>query len=330
MTSARRTLIDPKTTPYYHCMARCVRRAFLCGEDHLTGKSFEHRKSWVVERLEELSSVFGIEVCAYAVMSNHYHVVLYVDSEKCSAWSTEEVLRRWVCLFSGPLLVQRFLSSLVTSKAELDRVNEFAREYRQRLQSISWFMRCLNENLARRANEEDSCKGRFWEGRFKSQALLDDAALLSCMAYVDLNPVRAGVSELPEDSDFTSLQQRINQWKRSCARATNRQPKNIKPFRIQGQRQELAIPFALVDYMELVDWSGRAIRDDKRGSIPASVPPILSRLDINPDEWLYTLRPSGFGFIRAVGRVENLLSYARKLGQQWVHGLKASDRLFAR
>ena len=165
MTCARSTLIDVSSTPYYHCMARCVRRAFLCGEDHLTGNSYEHRKPWVVDRLKKLSSIFSLEVCAYAVMSNHYHVVLHVDTAQAMAWSTRETLQRWTQLFDGPLLVQRYLAGALLGEAEQLRVKEYAEEYCCRLQSISWFMRCLNGHLARKANEEDGCKGRFWEGR---------------------------------------------------------------------------------------------------------------------------------------------------------------------
>jgi hypothetical protein len=88
-------------------------------------------------------------------------------------------------------------------------VEQFAEEYRQRLMSVSWFMRILNQNIARQANKEDQAKGHFWESRFKSQALLDETALLSVMAYVDLNPIRAGIAFTPEESDFTSIQARI-------------------------------------------------------------------------------------------------------------------------
>ncbi|WP_062271109.1 transposase [Endozoicomonas arenosclerae] len=324
MTRARSTLIDPGSTPYYHCVARCVRRAFLCGEDNLTGKSFEHRRQWVVDRLEMLVSIFAIEVCAYAVMSNHYHVVLHINSREVEGWSRDEILKRWTLLFAGPLLVQRYLSGHNLSSSQLRRVDEYTEEFRLRLKSISWFMRCLNEHLAREANQEDGCKGRFWEGRFKSQALLDEAALLTCMAYVDLNPIRATLSKTPEQSDFTSIQQRIDHLSKPNDR---KQPLELKAFRHQGQNPDLALPYIFHDYLELVDWSGRAVRKDKKGSIPESAPPILTRLEIDPDEWLKTMSWNN-RFYRAAGRLKAMKAYAMNTGQQWLQGLQACSRLF--
>jgi REP element-mobilizing transposase RayT len=215
-------------------MSRCVRRAFLCGKDDFSGKSYEHRRQWVVDRLKELAEVFAIEICAYAVMSNHYHVVLHVNRKQAESWETREALQRWTILFSGHLLVQRFLANDSMSKAEVQRVEQFAEEYRSRLLDISWFMRCLNEHLAREANKEDGCKGRFWEGRYKSQALLDEQALLTCMAYVDLNPVRAKMAKTLETSDYTSVQERAEQTTKNTAR---KQPAYLKPLRSQGQNQ---------------------------------------------------------------------------------------------
>ena len=324
MTTARKNLIDPASTPYYHCTARCVRRAFLCGKDEFSGKNYEHRRQWVVDRLKGLAEVFAIEVCAYAVMSNHYHVVLHIHRKQCELWTVREVLERWTKLFSGHVLVQRFLANNVMSKSELQSVEEFAEEYRSRLMDISWFMRCLNEPLARGANKEDGCKGRFWEGRYQSQALLDEAALLTCMAYVDLNPVRAKMAKTPEASDFTSIQERIE---KACGDSARKQVSHLKPLRSQGQNPDTAIPFALESYLELVDWTGRIVRQDKRGSIPVDIPPILERLKIDPNEWLKTMRWSN-RFRRAVGKLAALKAYAEKVGRQWVHGMGSSQSLY--
>lgn len=211
MTHPRSAFISLSDTAWYHCVSRCVRRAFLCGADLVTGKDFNHRRGWIASRIKELAYIFAIDVAAYAVMSNHYHVVAHIDAERALGWSVEEVLTRWTQLFSGPLLVQRYLSPLRAQmgEAEIDKVLEVTQTYRSRLHDLSWFMRVLNESLARQANAEDECTGRFWEGRFKSQALLDEAALLAAMAYVDLNPIRAGMAETPEASDYTSIQERL-------------------------------------------------------------------------------------------------------------------------
>ena len=324
MTRARSSLIDPGSTPYYHCIARCVRRAYLCGEDHLTGINYEHRRQWVVDRLGELVSIFSIDVCAYAVMSNHYHVVLHINQVPAREWTRDEVLHRWTTLFTGPLLVQRYLAADKLSRSELARVDEYVEEYRSRLIDISWFMRCLNEYLAREANQEDGCKGRFWEGRFKSQALLDEAAILTCMAYVDLNPIRADMAETLEESDYTSIQERVEQVSGSDAR---KQPDRLMPFRSQGQNPDKALPYILHDYLELVDWSGRAVRSDKKGSIPSDIPPILARLGIDSDEWLKTMSWSN-RFYRAVGRLEAMKAFAQEMGQKWLQGLCYCSRLF--
>ncbi|MGY0218746.1 transposase [Endozoicomonadaceae bacterium StTr2] len=325
MTQARSSLINPDSTPYYHCIARCVRKAWLCGEDHLTGKNYEHRRQWVVDRLEALVEIFAIEVCAYAVMSNHYHVVLHINSHPAKRWSRDEVLLRWTSLFTGPLMVQRYLAGDKLGKAEMARVDGYVETYRDRLMDISWFMRCLNEHLAREANKEDGCKGRFWEGRFKSQALLDEAALLTCMAYVDLNPVRAKLSETPEASEFTSVQKRAHQLSNAVE---GKQPTTLKPFRIQGQKTDLALPYTLYDYLELVDWSGRAVRPDKKGAICNDMPPVLTRLGINPNEWLQTMN-RGNRFYRALGRLEAMKGCASSAGQQWLQGMSVCGRLYS-
>jgi len=217
MTRARVELIDLNETPWYHCVSRCVRQGWLCGVDPVTGRDFSHRKVWIEQRIRQLASVFAIDVAAYAVMDNHYHIVLRVDWEKAEGWSDSEVLDHWSEIFSLPKFIQghqqKLQSGETISSAEQQRVSEWIEVYRKRLYDISLFMRILNESIARMANKEDGVKGRFWQGRFKSQAIMDEAALVAVMAYVDMNPLRAGMTDRVENSDHTSLKARLQEQK---------------------------------------------------------------------------------------------------------------------
>jgi REP element-mobilizing transposase RayT len=278
MTISRKQQICLDETPYYHCISRCVRRAFLCGEDELTGRSYEHRRDWIVEKLKQLDGVFSISICAYAVMHNHTHTVLKINREAALEWSDDEVISRWTKLYKPSPIVARYLYGTKLTKAEWDVVAEDIEKWRHRLYDVSWFMRNLNESIARQANEEDDCTGKFWEGRFKSQALLDDAALLTCMSYVDLNPIRANIADRPEDSDFTSIQDRIRHYQKQLEQTENREeavtsaPAHLLPF-IGGEHQDntTGLNFSLPDYLELIDWVGRAIKEDKSGANPGAV-----------------------------------------------------------
>jgi REP element-mobilizing transposase RayT len=329
MTRARSEQISPTDTPYYHCIARCVRRAFLCGEDAFSGQSFEHRRQWVLDRLVQLDQMFAIDICAYALMSNHYHLVLYINQEQASSWSDDEVIARWTQLFTGPVLVQRYKKGEPQTGAELKKVSEIVAKWRERLADISWFMRCLNEHIARKANEEDNCKGRFWEGRFKSQALLDEQGLLTCMAYVDLNPVRAAISDCPEHSDFTSIQQRIQEYTEDQSNHNSTEEKPVlKTFSARQADSDFAISFDYADYLELVDWTGRCCRDDKRGAIPAHLPPVLARLQIDSEHWLKAMQSSGIKPCRAIGRLDKLKELAHQLGHRWLRTGQQFSPLF--
>ncbi len=337
MTQPRHSLIDPQATTYYHCIARCVRRAFLCGRDRLTGRSFDHRKGWIVERLAALAEIFCIRVCAYAVMSNHLHVVLQIDPAAAESLPWEELNRRHARLFP-------VLHAQMETWAE-EKVQERMELFRSRLAEISWFMRCLSESIARRANREDGCKGRFWEGRFKSQALLDEAALLTCMSYVDLNPVRAGLAESLEGSDFTSIQQRLRQAagrlpagpadpakdarrvRTAGGRASGKASSGVRvrlagfcrgrsaPVRPSGPRADRALggeagdrlPVSFGDYLALVQWAGQRLEAGKRGALspalPASSRAVLVGLDLDPEHWLDAVQEFGRHFFTCAGSV---------------------------
>jgi REP element-mobilizing transposase RayT len=323
MTQPRKQQVCLEATPYYHCICRCVRRAFLCGDDKVTGQNFDHRKQWLVDKVTLLSSVFAIEICAYSIMSNHYHLVLKVDKVTAEQWSDKEVALRWMQLFNGNILVNRWLKEPNITQAETDKALEVVKEWRNRLYDLGWYMRCLNESIAVRANKEDNCKGRFWEGRFKSQALLDETALLACMAYVDLNPVRAAICDTPENSDFTSVQQRIYSLKQATE-TLDVQPATLLPFTgyVPHSKTPQGLPFKLFDYLSLVDWTGRCVRDDKRGFIPADIKHLFERLAINEKDWLMVIKEFNRHFISAAGDKEQLALWAQKTNRKWcaTHG----------
>ncbi|MDH5183336.1 MAG: transposase [Gammaproteobacteria bacterium] len=333
MTTARERLISLKDTTYYHCISRCVRRAFLCGEDHFSGQSYEHRKDWVLERLRELDKIFAIDICAYAVMSNHYHLVLRVDIDKAKGWDKVTLICQWKMLFKLPVLVERYQRGECTTQAEQVAVNKILKKWRKRLMDISWYMRCLNEHLARRANEEDCCTGRFWEGRFKSQALLDEAAVLTCMSYVDLNPIRAKMASTPENSDYTSIQQRICQWNKTqlAKDILTTPPPELMPL-VQQHRDphQHSIGFTLTDYIELVDWVGRQIRENKRGYIESGEPPVLQRLGIDSYEFVEHMKGKHKEhYPKLMGRVDKIQKAYKSLEQSFIKGLYQSRLLYS-
>ncbi len=284
------------------------------------------------ERLLELSHSYAIEVCAYAVMSNHTHVVLFVDQEAANSWDLKEIIEHWHGVFSGIPLSQRYLRGETLCEAEEKKLRKIAETWRERLMSISWFMRCLNEPIARMANEEDGCTGRFWEGRFKSQALLDEAALATCLAYVDLNPIRAGMAETPEQSDHTSIQKRIRTLEKAPQnpQSISSQPPELLPF-VGNPRKDMpkGLPFVFKDYLELVDWTGRILRDDKSGAIPDTLPPVLKRLQIEPQAWITLNREFESRFRYLVGNPTATKDACAQLGKQWAWDTTHCRALFS-
>jgi hypothetical protein len=296
MTYARAHLVDFKNGGFYHCTSRCVRRAWLCGEDPVTGRSYDHRKQWLEDRILSMVGIFAVDLHGYSVLSNHYHVVLNVKPRVAAAWSDDEVARRWVKLMSAKSDDQR-CEVVATMLANQARLNEL----RRRLGSLSWFMRYINEPMARRANKEDDCKGRFWEGRFASSALLDDAAILACMAYVDLNPIRAGISVDVRDAPHTSINRRLNPTDSGSM---------LTPLS--------AIGITLDSYLLLLD---RTVSSDE---ICADDDAMLPRRILGQDllaisRWRRVVEANRYRY-RAYGSTARLREYASQIGQNWLKG----------
>ncbi len=328
MPRSRKSQIALEATPYYHCTSRCVRRAFLCGRDEHSRNNYEHRRGWIEQRMLQLAEVYALDICAYAVMSNHYHIVLHINAEKAKAWTDSQVIERWHTLYSGNFLTQQYMAGKDLYEEQLKAIAELAAEWRERLMSISWFMRALNEDIARQANAEDGCTGHFWQSRFKSQALLDEEALATCMAYVDLNPIRAQMASTPETSEFTSAKERIATAQEAPESPEPHQPKKLFPF-VGYPRQDMptGLPFRLQDYLELVDWTGRQLRDDKRGSIDNGIPPILERLNIDAEHWVYNTQHFESQFRGLVGTAISIKAKFQQFGYQRTPGLGLAELL---
>jgi len=318
MTTARSLIIQPGQLGHFHCTVRCVQQMFLCGRDRATGKSFEHRRRWIEQRMFALGEIFAVSVHSFAVMSNHYHLVLTVDPEIVQTWDDWEVAKRGVELYrrANENEDHRLARALVWR----DWPEQIAK-LRQRLGTLGEYMKALNEFTAKAANRESGRKGNFWDDRYGCVALLDDAALLAAMVYVDLNPIRAAMAPTLLDSDHTSAQLRLKHIRADRRRATD----PLLPVAGPAHRQLLDMDSAT--YLDLADQTGRQLHPGKRGRIQHSAPPVLQQIGLNQPQWLVQVRGIESRYWRAVGSVDALICLAERLGQQWVRGLVSAKAL---
>jgi hypothetical protein len=338
MTIARAHLVDPLVCRWYHCTTRCVRRAFLLGEGD------NDLKTWIENRLRELAEIFAVGVGGYSVLDNHFHLLLRMDPEVAIGWSDEEVVRRWGRLFPPRDRLRQPIS--VSDQWVQSRLADavWVKKVRERLQSLSWFMKCLKEPLSRLANRRDQTRGVFFEGRFKSVAILDVESLLAVATYIDLNPLAAGIVEVPEASPHTSINIRVEH-----ATAEGRLPdlEAAKAGSVAGSMASVGLEesiwlcpiedrrlldssregmfegFSLGSYLLLVDYTGRLFRDGK-AAISAEIAGIFERLGCDGASWsarLEKLRKGRlFGRFFAATR-ERLREVATRLGGQRVANL---------
>lgn len=342
-----------------HVMNRTVRRCVLLGNDPLTGKNYDHRKLWVEIELKRLAAMMGIDLLCHAILSNHFHLVLRSRPDVVATWDDTEVARRWLMLC--PLRKDGNGLPEEPTEYELNTIRNHPQrlaEIRLRLSDISWWMRLLSQKIAQRANKADEEVGKFSQARYRAVRLLDETAILACAAYVDLNPIRAAIAETLEQSDFTSVQRRIEALQESldaegsqgCTSAltgsqdatpvggelrTNesqlaREPNSARrsprdahlaPLTIDELRDSIEaycstsgnrasdkgfLPMTVAGYVELLDWTARTIRGDKRGSTTANALPIFERLGISGEIWCELVKDFGRLFYAVAGQPQTI------------------------
>lgn len=361
-TYARREIVDRGEVSVYHCTSRCVRRAYLCGIDRETGKNYNHRRDWFHIRLRQLASVFMVDVLAYAIMENHFHSKVRIRPDLAAKLSDRQVARRSVMLNAMNMSdeARPLEPDAETVEAALNKPGH-VEKWRERLSDISWFMRFLKQPISRRANKEDGVKGHFWEARFSSVRILDDVGELLSSTYIDLNEVRAGKAVTPEESKDSSVFERSVAWKDNMSNevldgpieAASRKgsvepaPAFLAPINVDSDngtaggtmteeepdphRQRPSnsgfLPMTIEQYLSVVDWTGRCLREGKRGAIPADLEPIMSRLAQNNDAFLIASQNFGKLFKRYCGSPDNLRMHAHKKGLKKVHGLRFAREL---
>jgi REP element-mobilizing transposase RayT len=284
-------------------MSRCVRRAYLCGD------GFGHRRSWIQKRLEELVSLMAIDIYAWEILTNHMHILLGIRPDIVETWTDHEVVHRYLQIC--PCKWRRRLRGIPVDDPPTEAEIAIAllhpgrvKRLRSRMSSVSWFMAKLKEPIARRANREDECTGHFWEGRFRCFAVLDQEAILATATYVDLNAIRAGLVERPEDTKHGSIAQRaLLLRKQSPTCSIELQP-------IPGISES--------EYLTHVDQWARAFTPGKQ-SMPNHVLPVLERLGFTARSWAKTLKSAWITLAgTAIGTANSLQEEAQRRCGQWV------------
>lgn len=357
MARTRRTdVFDPDEIATVHVMNRVVRRCFLLGRDPLSGNNYDHRQGWIEEQLERVAAQFGIDLLNFAIMSNHFHLVLRSRPDVVQRWENREVARRWLLLC--PKSQYKARPGLPPSEPELNAIcanKRLLKKLRRRLSDISWWMRLVCQRIAQWANGEDNQRGKFWESRYRAVRLLDEEAILAGAAYVDLNPIRAAIAQTLENSQHTSLQRRIAALRASLAEvsgedapraASEARPADafLAPLPID-ERQDppgprpsasgrrcsdkgfLAMPLAA--YLDLLDWTARRLAGGKAGATPQSAAALFERLQIRAEVWCQLVGQFGQLFSSVAGRPEHVQSHRSRHSKRRFHLRREARELLA-
>ncbi len=340
MPAAPRKELIPENKPgIYHLWNRCVRGAFLMGKDTTTGKDYDHRKGWAEARLSMLVASFGVEVCTFSILDNHFHIIVRVSPSVIDQLDDVEIARRWLRVYPGYWVLDENWHEPTTAEIEaLAKDSEEILKLRRRLKSVSQFMSAFSEYMARRANKEDDVTGRFWGGRFRSRELADEAAVLSCAAYVDLNELRAGIARTLEECQHSSIAKRIEEqqggepcewlvpiellledYGEPTPSASGKRPSDRGLLRMTNEQ-----------YIRTLRWmaENHQAGKDQHKPPPDNVEAELDRLQLDGGELLEIMGNIPQVFRRFMGTVEQIQARAAEVNRRWFHGVSAAARLF--
>lgn len=355
---ARAEVFAPDEVAIVHVMNRVVRRCFLLGDDPVTGKNYDHRKQWIEELLKRFAASFGIDLLGFAILSNHFHLILRSRPDVVATWDDEDVARRWLMLC--PIRKTPDGLPAEPSDPEIGMIGNDPPKLaavRLRLSDIGWWMRLLCQQVATRANRDDQETGKFFQSRFRAVRLLDEQALLACAAYVDLNPIRAAMAETLETSDYTSVQRRIQAAESSSTRedadvsekqksesATASPDGFLSPVALQertGQPGPAAsqnglrcsdkgfLSISQADYLALLDWTARQSVAGQRGRTPKHLRPIFDRLSLSPKLWCDLVRSFGRLFYNVAGLPTTIESTTSRLSHKRYYVRSTARTLFS-
>jgi hypothetical protein len=348
--SKRCEIFESDTVGVYHCYNRIVRRSFLCGVDPHCGRDFSYRREWLYQRLRYLADYFAIDVMAYAILSNHFHVVLRNRPDLVASMSDREVVTAWlmICPKAGKkpdgTAIEPSDAEIRVELADPNRV----RELRERLSNPSWLMRQLCQYMGIRCNAEDKMRGHFWEARFGMKRLLDEEAVLACLAYVDLNPIRASLADDLKTYQHVSIGERLrtlddgpidsSSWlapiettgecDRQPVAVVNRMTREELGEQLEAQpRQPLGtLPIPMDAYVRLLRWLAVQDRPELAEKLGVSQEdagarvPLPAHLGIEPSAFTDAVLNYSRRYSTAVGCPESLKREARRRGRRRLRG----------
>lgn len=344
----RSEVFDPDAIGVYHCFNRIVRRSHLCGFDPHTGNDYSHRRQWFYQRLRHYAQYFAIDVLAYAILSNHFHLVLRNRPDQVEAMDDREVVVAWlmICPQSGKQpdgSVEPPTEPEIRSELNKpDRVPEL----RKRLSNPSWLIRQVSQYMGIRCNAEDEMRGHFWESRYGMTRLLDEAAILACLAYVDLNPIRSHLVDSLEAYRHVSIGERLrtlddeaidtSSWLAPIAlhRETNGKAVTVanrvsregveKAIETQSQEPLGCLPIRLEQYAELLRWlagdKSPAERDAGVDEQETNSATALAQLGLDPTEFFDLVHNFRKRFFTAAGDSDSLRREAARRGKRRLNG----------